>query len=151
MEPAQEKPFPTESVPNDAHVFTLNDKEYDVYKLIDYANGLETVQLELATLREQVFGEKCWDGTNSITFSPKDLLDCYVSLGSWEAVRSTHPEWSEHIDKTTRAEYRFPILMYNGAIIDGMHRLIRAITEKAPTIPAKILNTLPDKTLCTHI
>ncbi len=57
------------------------------------------------------------------------------------------PEWIDHINKTKNADYSYPILMLKNEVIDGMHRLIKAITDKVDTILAKVMDELPKEVI----
>ena len=141
------KTFPKESLFGDAHTLILGDKEYDVYKLIDYTREIVPVETRVETLKNQLSAEQTWSDSNNQTFSSKDLLTAYTELGSWEALELAHPEWTDHINKTKTADYRYPIILYKGELMDGTHRLVRAIIEKVEHIPVRNLEILPEDTL----
>lgn len=58
-------------------------------------------------------------------------------------MKEAHPEWSVHIDKVIGVDYRLPALVHSGHLIDCVHRLTKALSENAQTLPVKILDELP--------
>ncbi len=84
---------------------------------------------------------------------PKQVIvDDYVHLLSqpvWAPVRPIDvlmfpKEYPEHDNRIKKANMKFPILVNNGNIIDGIHRLCKAYRKKQKKISARIIdnNTL---------
>lgn len=139
-------PFPKKAY-LDAHTLILDGKEYDVYKLIDITSHISPTHIDLEKIKDQILEEECWNDAKKNTFSPKNLLDAYNESGSWEHLKKAHPEWMDHIRKTENADYNYPILMLDNEVIDGMHRLIKAITDNVPDIPVRIIDHLPEEAI----
>ncbi len=138
------KNLPFESTDKDAHKLTVEGKSYDVYKLIRLTSHTEHVEMKISTLEPQILN-KCWKDSCQKDFSPRDLLSAYRTLGTWEAVAGEHPTWSDHIRRINQADRRYPLLLYQGDVVDGTHRLIRALVEGVENISAKILDKLPEE------
>ncbi len=64
--------FPKESMFGDAHTLTMGGVEYDVYKLIDIAKHMETVEIKVADIKNQVLEEQCWTDSDANKFSRMD-------------------------------------------------------------------------------
>ena len=76
--------------------------------------------------------EKLW-----AKFDTLDAID-------WEIPESFKDEWSwgqshpsEHIERCLEAELSYPILIWDGRIIDGTHRTVKALAQSKKTIKAK--------------
>lgn len=136
--------LPFESTPGNVHTFTTGQRSYDVYKLIHLTVHIPTVDITVEELENLITCEHCWTDSAERPFSPRELLNAFEQLGSWDLVESRYPDWSDHIRKVRLAECQYPILMYRGGIIDGMHRTMRAVIEKHQ-IKARRLRTLPDE------
>ncbi len=147
METIEQSSLPIESTSGDSHTRTLNEHRYDVYKLIDLARSFGSAEISVASIDRSAFEDRCWDDTNERLFSPNELLDSYRSLGSWNAVEAVHPEWKEHTKRVEGADLAHPILIYKDEVIDGMHRLVKALSEGRPSILAKHFEALPDEAL----
>jgi len=138
--------FPKESRFDDAHSNTIDGKEYDVYKLIQYGEGIHPIKIEVNELSESL-DEACWQDIDGKMFAPTDLLNSFVELGSWEDVETRHPEWIRHIYKVKNADYSYPILTYKYRIIDGMHRLLKAQIEGIGDLSVRVIDEAPESAL----
>jgi hypothetical protein len=68
----------------------------------------------------------------------------------WEIPNSFKEDWywgqshpSEHIERCLEADLSYPILIWDGEIIDGTHRTIKALAQNKTTIKAKIITNIP--------
>ncbi len=150
MEIIEKRSLPVESTPGDSHTHTSNDHRYDVYKLIELARPFESSEIPIASIGQAALEDRCWDDLNEALFSPKQFLDSYESAGSWAALETAHPEWKEHIKRVAQADLSHPILICKDEMLDGMHRLIRALSEGRTSILAKHFDALPDEALYTE-
>ena len=50
---------------------------------------------------------------------------------------------SEHVDRCLSADLSYPILIHQDIVLDGTHRLIKAIALNSKVIPAIVLEDLP--------
>ncbi|MCX6780628.1 MAG: hypothetical protein NT003_00700 [Candidatus Magasanikbacteria bacterium] len=128
------------------HLTQIDGRTYDVRKLESSAALLPTNHFDLTkwnTLQSVIDG-KYWNDTNGAALGPKDLIEAYgTSESNWSEVLKKHPSWSEHVAKIQRVSYQTPVLVYKGNIIDGIHRLTKALLENAASIPYKNLDRLP--------
>jgi hypothetical protein len=152
MEPSENnfKPLPKESIPGFAHTFSSNGKRYDVYKLICLAEKILTINIKLSDIKSKKLEKTLWTDNNENKISPKDFIDAYNENGSWKNVEKIHPEWSNHIKRIEETDYNHPFIMYEYDIIDGIHRLVKAITDRVESIPIKVLNELPEEAIATY-
>ena len=81
-------------------------------------------------------------------------IDKYGEFTSPMNVRNCPELYPYHANRTLKADNEYPILLYpNGAVFDGMHRLLKAYCQKIThidtiTIPEDVLNKFIIK-ICT--
>lgn len=94
---------------------------WDVDRLIDLTGDLPAEDVPLAAIREVDAGY-------------------WFSHGSAPTVRAV----VEHLRLVNAADLSFPIILDpDGLVMDGMHRVARALLEERSTITAKRLTTMP--------
>lgn len=127
------------------HLTRYGDKTYDVRQLELAARHLPEQAFDLSRVDElkPILEGKYWKDSDGKDIGPSDLLEAYRELGDWEAVRLAHPGWEKHIAKVERVNYQIPVLVYEGNLIDGIHRLTKALVEGATSLPMKVLPGLP--------
>ncbi len=128
------------------HLTHFGGKNYDVRKLEAVAESLPTEQFDLSNTAalEPILKGKYWKDADGNSIGPSDLLDAFAVCGQdWEKVEKAHPEWAHHIAKTRRVNYETPVLVHNNTLIDGIHRLTKALSEGATTLPMKVFEQLP--------
>jgi len=131
------------------HLTQFGGKQYEVGKLKSVAEQLPTTEYPLGdrSALEDILESKYWNTSDGQSIGPSDLLAAFEqSGGDWNKVKEAHLEWSVHVDKVMRVDYRFPSLMHDGHLIDGIHRLTKALSENALTLPVKVLDELPSST-----
>jgi len=129
------------------HTASFGDTTYNVDRLIELSEKLPTTNFDISdeSRLEDMLYSKYWHISDGSDIGPSDLLDAYTAAGNdWNAAAEAHPEWKTHIEKVQRADYSYPMLVYQDQIIDGIHRLVKALSEKAAHLPAKIIEELPD-------
>ena len=147
--PEEAKNFPapdTHKPQEKPHLTQFGGKQYDVGKLEVLAEQLPTTEYPLGdrAALEDILESKYWNTSDGQSIGPSDLLAAFEqSRGDWSKVKEAHPEWSVHVDKVMGVDYRLPALVHDGHLIDGIHRLIRALSENALTLPVKVLDELP--------
>ena len=139
--------FPKESILGHAHTLRRGGVTYDVYKLIDLAKDVPVTTEKVAKLNNIGLEDLCWTDLNEIRFSPGELLEAYRKSGSLESLAINHPEFGVHIKRIRKADYSHPILMFEGDVIDGMHRLVKAIIDSVEFIPVKTITELPTQAI----
>ena len=92
------------------------------------------------------------DGTRYVWDIDKLWLES-ESLDSidWDIPSSFKDEWwwgkshpSEHIERCLKADLSYPILVWDGSIIDGCHRTVMALVNGESSIKAKVIVEIPD-------
>lgn len=97
------------------------------------------------TYSKRVGGKShCWD-VQYLWESSKDL----TAVG-WEIPPSFNKEWSwgqdhlsEHIARVFSANLSYPIIVHENSVIDGCHRVVKALAFGNKSINAVILEEMP--------
>ncbi|HEX7724553.1 MAG TPA: hypothetical protein VF438_02335 [Candidatus Paceibacterota bacterium] len=105
--------------------------------------------MAVVELRTKFLDGQCWTDLNDTPLSPEEFLLQVERHRSLDGLgcNPSFSSWSDHIWKVRRANYRYPLLMYRDKVIDGTHRLVHAIIDRVPTLPVRILETLPAEAL----
>lgn len=82
--------------------------------------------------------EKLWVQFETYDSVDWEIPDTFKDEWSWG---QTHP--SEHIERCLEADLSYPILVWDGAIIDGCHRAVKSLAKGDKTIKAKIIVNIP--------
>ena len=143
--------LPVRSIPGDWHMVEMEEGTYDVYQLIHSSAQIAPVQMAVIELRKKFLDGQCWTDLDGVPFSPEEFLAQVERHGSLNSLgcNPNFSSWCDHVWKIRGANYRHPILMHRDKVIDGTHRLVHAIIDKVPTLPVRILETLPPEALYT--
>ena len=139
------KTLPIQSTDGDAHTALVSGKKYDVYKLIHFSRETEVVTLPVERLLCGSLWEPCWSDEGGLPLAPGMLFRIYKEEGNWKVVGEKYPAYHDHIVKVLTADYSFPLLMYEDDVIDGMHRIVRALCDGMSELPVRILKELPEE------
>lgn len=60
----------------------------------------------------------------------------YINVDSLLWCVNVHTLDSKRVD---RADYRFPLLVFNGVVLDGAHRLAKAIRDGVSIVPVHLI------------
>lgn len=101
--------------------YTDNKLEYSVDMLIEIAANNKTEEIPIDYL-EWNMKEEIWDKNTS----PNDVLE-------------NPSKYKDDDKRIEEAELKYPILIYKGEVIDGYHRLAKAIKQNKKTIKAKVV------------
>lgn len=121
----------------DEHTVSFDGKTYDVYKLWSLTEKLKSKPAELDKLK-WILSKKIWGRRSSgHRYTPNDVLKKRVSAENEEKEK----------ERINNANLSYPILTYQHKnrkrVLDGVHRLVRAITEnseiKEIEVPDEIL------------
>lgn len=136
--------IPAHSIPGDTHSAEYGDMRIDVYRLIHLTQDVPTQEVPIPELLHQM-GDFCWtDALGKIT--PEFVVHILKEEG-YEKSLTRYPSLAEHINKIQNSDYSFPIITYKGSIIDGMHRLAKAVIENQTSIKVKPLDQIPQNVL----
>ncbi len=120
----------------------FNEIRYDVYKLIHATESMPRTTIATSTFNESLADEG-WTDKNDKRISAQDVIDVIKQYG-YEGARAARPELAQHIRQIEEADYSFPVRIYDGHIVDGWHRLSKAILEDVEEIPAIVLTEIPE-------
>ena len=137
----QARIIPEKSSPHDRHHLQHNEIEADVYKLIHLLKDVSETEFPISAFQNELTRE-CWTDTNGKRITPQQFLDAYRAVGA-ENFASAYPKFSKHATQVAEADYSFPIIVLGAHVLDGTHRLVKAILENQDTIKAKVITEIP--------
>lgn len=143
----QDQKFPT--IPK-VHTTEFGGVKYDVRKLEAAAASLPVQNFDLSNkiVLAPILEGKYWRDTEGNSIGPADIITAFEENDrDLDRVLEVHPVWSEHIGKIRQVNYRTPLIVHKGQIIDGIHRLTKAVCEDAKTIPYREFDSLPSDTV----
>lgn len=110
------------------HTTTFNGNIYSVEMAMEWANTFgKPKQIKISKKIFNILQEKVWNN-----ISPLDVIN-------------NKKKYPEHWKRIKNADLKYPILMYNGTIFDGVHRLAKLYINKKVSmtvivIPVAIFN-----------
>lgn len=109
------------------HTYSDGDKIYLVDLMIAYVNTVNYPSVDIDTSDYlQHLKAKCWR-KNGNKYSPIEVFN--------------NPSFYEYdVNKIKNADLKYPIIIHNGNIVDGMHRLSKAYLNKQRDLKAYIFN-----------
>ncbi len=117
---------------------SIGGRTYTIDALREHMDSIPTQELPLDVVRAAVGPQHAyWIDRNGNTLAPFQILQ------DWENAQKVEA-WADHVESIRRADLTRPIwITPNGAVFDGVHRLIRAVLENKPTILVQIATDLP--------
>ena len=153
MSSEEQKTIPKESRQGDAHTADFGEHKIDVYKLIHLSGALEKETVPISELEKFKYNNY-WKDANNNWLGPQQILDevnKYQGNPDWNEIITNHPEWEDEIKKILKADYKkHPIIIVEGIVIDGMHRLTKAWIDKVDIVEVKRFQKLPEETIMTE-
>ncbi len=148
MKEKPERIIPRESTETLFHFRSIDEDTYDVFKLIALSTELPVQRLPLDSSEIQLeLDTETWDDGKGNKITPRDVINILKQHTDYNKALEIYPELAEHIRKIRDADYSYPVLLFNGSILDGLHRIAKACIEKQDFINAKIFQTIPNEAL----
>ncbi len=139
--------IPLESIPGNTHTASHDNGEIDIYKLIHLMEQYPVTEVSIATLAPQLL-DKCWRDIQGKDISPQEVIEKYTQAsGDSEKLLMMAPEFRTHIEQIHHADLSHPIIINRDNVLDGMHRLAKAVMQNKTTIQAKMIDTIPEEVL----
>jgi hypothetical protein len=92
--------------------------------------------------------ELCWSDGKGKTISPKKVMQIYEAANrDMEILSREYPNLIKHIKQIIHADLSHPIIVFKGRVVDGAHRLAKAILQDNATIKAKVLESIPEEAI----
>ncbi|MDO8623887.1 MAG: hypothetical protein Q7R54_00850 [bacterium] len=138
--------YPERSTHEDYDIFTdaPDGGNIDLYYFHHYVEKLPSQITSLESLESEL-RTGSWDDETSDA-SPARMIDEFRSLsGDMHQLAEKNPEWKSRLERIQAADYSYPVLMYKGRIVDGLHRAVHAILDKHTEIPVHNVNELPSE------
>ena len=104
---------------SDKRTFSDNDKTYDVEKLWAITKDNKVDETSVKSLEKRL-KDLCW-GKKGSKYSAHDVL-------------ADKKKYKEDYKRILEADLEYPIMIHNGYIVDGVHRLAKAYLDKIATI-----------------
>lgn len=82
--------------------------------------------------------ETIWDYTKDFPVVEWEIPQSFLDSWSWG-----EEHLSEHLDRTLDADLKYPIILWNGVIMDGCHRVCKAIALGQSSIAARHIINMP--------
>jgi len=153
MKPKIEAPIIPRHIPQqsvlggDDHVFSSDGLEVDVYRLIHLTETIPVVEVSVEKL-SGVLDEPCWSDGKDKTISPKVVMQIYEKANrNMEFLSQQYPHLIKQIQRIVHADLSHPIIVLEGRVVDGAHRLAKAILQGDSTIKAKVLESIPEEAI----
>lgn len=145
------QPLPQESIKGDAHTAEYGNQIYDIYKLIHLSEHLPEEGVPLERLSHMQDGNY-WKDEKGEWLGPHHILAAakkYHGDIDWSQIIQDNPDWATELEKIRNSDYRTNPLLVIGEdfVIDGMHRLTKALLENASEIKIKRFDTLPNEAI----
>ncbi|KKT01288.1 MAG: hypothetical protein UW07_C0040G0013 [Candidatus Nomurabacteria bacterium GW2011_GWF2_43_8] len=144
-DPIIQRFIPAQSIRGkDDHVFSSNGLEVDVYRLIHLAENVPVVEVSVEEL-SRALRESCWSDENGKRISPTKVMKKYEEANrNVESIHKQYPEIAKHVRQIIHADLSHPIILFEGRVVDGIHRLTKAVLQGDRTVKAKILDSIPE-------
>jgi hypothetical protein len=109
-----------------------NNKIYSVDMMIAYINIFKPKSITIKTdsLRHHLDKKSWGNPIKKIYYSPAMVLS-----------NKTKPKYKKEVDRIKGADLKYPIIMHGKHMVDGMHRLTKAIMTKKKSIKVYKFNT----------
>ena len=139
--------YPAQSTIENFDIYTLGSEEnleyVDLYYLRNYVADLQPSKVEINSLESQL-REQQWDEDTPNSLYPIEIMDEYNRLhNDISRVLKEHPKWADRINRIQKADYTKPILMYKNDVVDGLHRVLHALTDGKESIQVYTFESLP--------
>ena len=136
--------IPVRSEPGNEHTAEHDGLLIDVFKLIHMVQDFPRQEVKISDLMHQM-EDLCWTDEHG-KISPEFVVIILKEEGYGKAT-GRYPSLAEHINKIKNSDYSFPLIAYRGRIIDGMHRLAKAVLENQTSIRVIDLEEIPQEAL----
>jgi hypothetical protein len=144
--PSEKITLPKESTLGANHTLHHNGLEVDVYKLVHATQEIPVVVVPIEKYTDDL-NDQCWTDDQGKRVSPNEVIEAYRIAGDAESAIAARPELSQHIRKIDTSDYSFPVLVFESKVIDGMHRLAKAVMERQTSIKVKLIGEMPEEVI----
>jgi|AntRauTorcE11897_2_1112592.scaffolds.fasta_scaffold03428_2 hypothetical protein len=140
-------PLPNESQSHDSHYAEFEGKSIDVYKLIRLAEDVEAIKTPTKNFEDHL-SNHYWHDSHGDWLGPQDIIDVCDGVANPQALTEDESYDSglrEHLKRVLDSDYtEYPIITIKGVVVDGMHRLTKAVIDGVDSIAVKDFAELPD-------
>lgn len=121
--------------------------------LIQLTERHPVTQISLDEVTDQL-EYPCWTDANGARVTPEEIIDLILQEG-YESAAYNHSPLEKHIHSIQTADRSYPVHMYEGNIINGMHRLAQVYIDRETGVTeqnfltVKNLSHIPKEALLT--
>ena len=105
-----------------------NGLHINIRRLMELTEREPVIQIPLAELEDQL-NHPCWTDVENKSVSPRHIINKILTEG-FDDAKDNYPEIRGHIEKIEESDRSYPVHMYEGNIINGMHRLSQVFLNK---------------------
>ena len=121
--------------------------EWEIAEVVmQLAQELIVTRFNTEQLALKFLDDECWDDENGNLTTPRKVLEAIQSVrGNYGDAMRNHPLLLDHIAAIKEADPNYPILLGpDGTVIDGAHRVIKALLNGASDVPIRRFETMPE-------
>ncbi len=123
------------------HAFSSYGITVNVEKLFSFADKLQVLEIPVKDLKDRLY-DKVWDDEREDNdpegnFAPIDAFDKRKQGGRYDY----------HYQKALKADLKYPIIIWKGKVVDGVHRLLKAYIQKDKTIKVVEFKSIPEEVI----
>jgi hypothetical protein len=109
-------------------IFSDNNYAYSVDMMFLHTKKMKQTVVNITPELRSLLDVKLWDLSDGTRISPNQVIMYPIKYPAhWKLIKN--------------ADLSYPIILYGNRVVDGMHRLSKAIVENQTTIPAYCLDT----------
>lgn len=153
LESEEEWLMPTESTPGDVHGFDYERNVYDAYRINALAESMPEEVVSVDALKGQLEHVQ-WSDKEGKAITPQELLSLVQKESKqekidWERLKEIYPNLEDHFARLERVDWENRPISIVGEdhVIDGMHRLAKAVIEGSETIKVKRFKEIPEEAI----
>ena len=133
--------LPSASNERDRQTVNIEGLNIDIYRLIPFIDGMKTENVDISSLAKFDRDAKYFTDANGNGLSPREIIEEYQRTPDFNEIIKNHPEWSQEIERVKKANYvEHPILFFEDNLLDGAHRLTRALIDGVKEVRVKKLS-----------
>ncbi len=135
------KELPSASNEKNRQTVNVNGLNIDIYRLVPFIDGMETQSFDVDSLTETDKDAKYFTDANGNGLSLKEIIEEYRRTPDFDEIIKNHPEWRGEIERVKKADYtNHPIIFLEHDLLDGAHRLTKALIDGVKEVRAKRLS-----------
>lgn len=131
------------------HTAEYDGKVINIDKLIALAESMPNKDVPIERF-QTCLEQNYWFDIQGQWIGPSDIVNACrgdAAVINWGRAIEQNPTLAHEIEKVRSAELTYPILVINDTVIDGMHRLTKAVLENRSTICIRSFSAIPSEVI----